>query len=140
MRFAPSLAWDPKVRLIYAVLSVPVQKTELQRYMPVSQVASYFEDAFGPQKLHRISESLCKPSLRTCLRVNTRQTTAQVGCWIAVERSNNAISDYDRLWEVLLAKSAHCSAYSVAVEQPPGQPSQCIVAAMPVTCIRSHCC
>eukprot|EP00878_Enallax_costatus_P044934 GHUV01053731.1.p1 GENE.GHUV01053731.1~~GHUV01053731.1.p1 ORF type:complete len:207 (+),score=52.55 GHUV01053731.1:282-902(+) len=53
MRFAPSIAWDPTV-------------------------GRYLENAFGPQKVHRFSESLCKPSLCTCLRVNTRRTSAQV--------------------------------------------------------------
>ncbi|WIA10672.1 hypothetical protein OEZ85_010852 [Tetradesmus obliquus] len=52
MNFNPSIVWDPKVK-------------------------EYFGHAFGAKKLQRISESLCRPSLKTCLRVNTLNSAPQ---------------------------------------------------------------
>eukprot|EP00879_Flechtneria_rotunda_P022103 GHRR01023321.1.p1 GENE.GHRR01023321.1~~GHRR01023321.1.p1 ORF type:complete len:143 (+),score=48.87 GHRR01023321.1:387-815(+) len=52
MRYLPSVKWDDKVH-------------------------AYFEHAFGAAKFKHICQTLCKPSLRTCIRVNTQRETPE---------------------------------------------------------------
>jgi hypothetical protein len=43
-----------------------------------AQVHAYLEHAFGANRLQQMSAALAKPSLHTCLRVNTLRTSPQV--------------------------------------------------------------